>query len=185
MSEATMSAENPYTAPDAALDTGDNAQYQPKVFSFSGRIGRMRYLAYSFGISFLLMAIVTFVTAFAGAMGADAGNSVMGMVGIGLLVLVYIVVIVLSVGFARRRFNDLDRSGWWLLTFLIPVVNLLASIYLIFFPGADGPNKFGPAPATNSIGVLILGWTIPLLFIVGIAAAILVPQFAGVAPVPQ
>ncbi len=185
MNEATMSESNPYSAPDAELDTGHESLYQPRLFSFNGRIGRMRYLAYSFGISFLLVFIVSFLAAFAGAMGADAGSSITGIVAMGLFGLIYLAVIVLTIGFAKRRINDLDRSGWWLLTFLIPVVNLLASIYLLFFPGSEGPNKFGPAPAENSIGVLIVGWAIPVLFIAGIAAAVLIPQFAGMAPVPQ
>ncbi|MCP4387562.1 MAG: DUF805 domain-containing protein [Gammaproteobacteria bacterium] len=184
-----MSETNPYTAPDAALDSGHETLYEPKIFSFSGRIGRMRYLAYSFGISFLLMLVIGVVTGMMAALGATAGiaagESIMGMVVLGLSAVVYIAVIVLSIGFAKRRFNDLDRSGWWLLTFLVPLVNLLVSIYLVFFPGSDGSNKFGPAPTANSIGVLILGWAIPVLFIVGIAAAVLVPQFAGLAPVPQ
>ncbi|MCP4388391.1 MAG: DUF805 domain-containing protein, partial [Gammaproteobacteria bacterium] len=57
-----MSETNPYTAPDAALDSGHETLYEPKIFSFSGRIGRMRYLAYSFGISFLLMLVIGVVT---------------------------------------------------------------------------------------------------------------------------
>ena len=40
MSEATLTADaNPYSAPDAALDTGQDDLYQPKIFSFNGRIG--------------------------------------------------------------------------------------------------------------------------------------------------
>ncbi|MDH3387372.1 MAG: DUF805 domain-containing protein [Gammaproteobacteria bacterium] len=177
-----MSEANPYTAPDAALDTGLDALYQPKIFSFNGRIGRMRYLAYGFGISFLLVALVSFLTAMAGAMGAGMGDSSMGIVGIILIGLIYIAVIVLSVAFAKRRFNDLNRSGWWLLLFLIPVVNLIVSIYLVFFPGTEGPNNFGPAPAANSIGVLIVGWIIPVLFILGIVAAVAIPQYQSFAP---
>ncbi len=184
MSEA-MSETNPYSAPDAALDSGHEAMYEPKVFSFSGRIGRMRYLAYSFGISFLLMFIVGFVTAMMGYMGEAAGESMLGIVVLGVSALVYLAVIVLSIGFAKRRFNDLDRSGWWILTFLVPLVNLLVSIYLVFFPGSEGSNKFGPAPAENSMGVLILGWAIPVFFIAGIAAAILIPQFVGMPPAAQ
>ena len=50
MSEAILEGDaNPYSAPDAALDTGQDDLYQPKIFSFSGRIGRMRYLAYGIG----------------------------------------------------------------------------------------------------------------------------------------
>ena len=174
-----MSDQNPYSAPGAALDDGQQALYEPKIFSFSGRIGRMRYLAYSFGLSFLVMFAVTFLTAF---MSAAGGDGILGMISMAVMIVAYVAVVLLSIGFARRRFNDLDRSGWWLLTFLIPVVNLLVSIYLLFFPGSDGPNKFGPAPVANSVGVLIAGWAVPAVFILGIVAAIAIPAFVGTAP---
>jgi uncharacterized membrane protein YhaH (DUF805 family) len=57
MSEASISDINPYDAPDASLDTGhDEESYQPKIFSFSGRIGRMRYLAYNVGANLVMLA---------------------------------------------------------------------------------------------------------------------------------
>ena len=180
-----MSAVNPYDAPDAALDTGQDELYQPSIFSFSGRIGRMRYLAYGIGINFLLMAIIGFVSAMLGFAGGGLGSSSMGMMGMGLFGIFYLVAIVLSVMFAKRRLNDLNRSGWWFLLFIVPIVNLLMTIYLLFFPGTDGSNNFGPAPVANTLGVLILGWMLPVFFILGIAAAVLIPQFAGVAPVGQ
>ncbi len=170
-----MNDQNPYGAPAAALDNGQQTRYLPSVFSFSGRIGRVRYLAYSFGISMLVMILATFVT----GMLAATGDGIVSMIAMAILVMSYVALILLSFGFARRRFNDLDRSGWWLLTFLIPLVNLLASIYLLFFPGSDGPNRFGPAPAPNTAGVLIAGWAVPAVIIVGIVAAVAVPNFAG------
>ena len=43
MSEASLAQDtNPYSAPDASLDTADAEEYQPKIFSVNGRIGRMR-----------------------------------------------------------------------------------------------------------------------------------------------
>lgn len=174
-----MSDQNPYSAPDAALDGAQDAVYEPKIFAFHGRLGRMRYLAYSFGLSFLVMVAVTFLTAF---MSAAGGDGILGMISVAVMIVAYVAVVLLSIGFAKRRFNDLDRSGWWLLTFLVPLVNLLVSIYLLFFPGTDGPNKFGPAPTTNSVGVLIAGWAVPAVFVLGIVAAIAIPQLAGMAP---
>jgi uncharacterized membrane protein YhaH (DUF805 family) len=172
-----MSDANPYSAPDAALDTGQDVLYQPKIFSFSGRIGRMRYLAYGIGLYILLMAAMIPLGGMAASMGGEAGMSMLGMVMIGLF---YIAIFAISIMFAKRRLNDLNRSGWWFLVFLIPIVNLLMTIYILFFPGSDGDNKFGPAPTSNSVGVLILGWMMPVFFIVGIGAAILLPQFAAV-----
>ena len=181
MSEAAISEANPYSAPDADLESGrSSTTYNPKIISFQGRIGRLRYLAYNIGATFLLMLVMmpligmsTFV---GGAAGGETGMSAMGMVGI---IVYYVAAILISVMYAKRRLNDLNRSGWWFLLFIVPIVNLLLAIYLIFFPGTEGSNNFGPAPMANSIGVMILGWSMPALFVLGIAAAILVPQFAG------
>ena len=184
MSEAiTADDANPYSAPDASLDTGQDDLYQPKIFSFNGRIGRMRYLAYGIGVNVLLMAVmIPLGGALGGAgglMGGEAGMSMITMLVVGIF---YIATFVISIMFAKRRLNDLNRSGWWFLLFLIPIVNLLLAIYVLFFPGTDGDNNFGPAPVANSIGVLILGWIFPVLMILGIVAAIAVPMLAGTAP---
>jgi uncharacterized membrane protein YhaH (DUF805 family) len=184
MSEAILADDaNPYSTPDASLDAGQDDLYQPKIFSFSGRIGRMRYLAYGIGVNILLMAVmIPFGGVLGGAgglMGGEAGMSMIAMLGIGGF---YIATFVISIMFAKRRLNDLNRSGWWFLLFLIPLVNLLFAIYILFFPGTDGDNNFGPAPAANSIGVLILGWMFPAIMILGIVAAVAIPMFTGTAP---
>jgi len=179
MSEASISDVNPYDAPDASLDNGQEEIYQPKIFSFNGRIGRMRYLAYSIGVNFLLMLVVVPLAGASAFMGGDPTTSMIGMLGIGIF---YVVTIAISVMFAKRRLNDLNRSGWWFLLFIIPIINLILAIYLIFFPGTSGNNNFGAAPAANSVGVLILGWMFPALMILGIVAAVVIPQFAGMAP---
>ncbi len=177
-----MSDANPYSAPGAALEIGHDDTYSPSIISFQGRIGRMRYLAYSIGVSLVMMIAMMVVMPMLGASmamvggGGPEGMSMIGLVFIGIF---YIATIVFSVMFAKRRLNDLNRSGWWFLLFLVPVVNLLMAIYLIFFPGTQGSNNFGPEPAANSVGVLILGWSLPVLFVLGIVAAIAIPQFAG------
>ena len=176
-----MTDANPYTAPDAALDTGvDNELYEPSIFSFNGRIGRLRYLAYGLGVNFVLMLVMMPIMGGAMFAGAAAGPESMGILSIIAIIVFYVVTIVVSVMFAKRRLNDLNRSGWWFLLFIVPIVNLLLAIYLIFFPGTDGSNNFGPPPVANSIGVLILGWMFPVLMLLGILAAIAVPMMAGV-----
>jgi uncharacterized membrane protein YhaH (DUF805 family) len=176
---AGTTAENPYDAPEAELDSGSGELYSPKILSFNGRIGRLRYLAYGVGTSFLLMLAMIPLGAASALMGGEAASS--GIATVGVLVL-YAAMIVVSVMFGKRRLNDLNRSGWWFLLFLVPIANLLLSIYMVFFPGSAGDNNFGPAPEANSIGVLILGWIMPALFILGIVAAIVIPQFAGIVP---
>ena len=183
MSEADMNDSNPYSAPGAELGGGQDATYQPKVISFSGRLGRMRYLAYNLGLNIALsLLMIPFVgaAAFMGGMGASPEST--GMLGMVVMAVVYIGSIVISVMFAKRRLNDLNRSGWWMLLMFVPLVNLLLVIYMLFFPGTDGSNNFGPAPVANTIGVLILGWLFIGVFVLGIVAAIAMPAMLGVPP---
>lgn len=48
-----------------------------------------------------------------------------------------------------KRFHDRDKSGWWVLIGLIPIIG---SIWLLvelgFLKGTPGPNRFGP-PVTD------------------------------------
>lgn len=174
-----MEDANPYSAPGSELDQGGNEVYQPTIFSFNGRIGRLRYLAYGIGIMFLLMAVMVPLM---GATMFTAGESAMSMITILALGVFYIAAIVLSVMFAKRRLNDLNRSGWWFLLSFVPVVNILLTIYLIFFPGTEGSNNWGPAPGPNSLGVKILALSIPVIALLGIAAAMVVPMMYGIPP---
>lgn len=172
-----MAADNPYSTPDAELDNGQDGLYSPSIISFNGRIGRLRYLAYGIGANFLLGLVMIPLVGASAFMGGEAAASTVGTIG---MVAFYAATIVISVMFAKRRLNDLNRSGWWSLLLFVPIVNLAPVIYLLFFPGSEGGNNFGPAPQANSIGVLILGWMLPALMILGIVVAIVVPQLAGI-----
>ena len=45
-----------------------------------------------------------------------------------------------------KRWHDLNLSGWFTLTLLIPLVNLLIMLALGILPGTAGENKYGPDP---------------------------------------
>ena len=173
---AQMTADNPYSAPDAELVGGQSELYVPSIFSFNGRIGRLRYMAYSTATYFLLMLVMIPVVGTSAFMGGEPAVSGVGAIAVGVL---SIAMLVAGVAFAKRRLNDLNRSGWWILLSIVPFVNLLFTIYVIFFPGTDSDNDFGAAPAANSLGVQILGWLMPAVFVLGIAAAVVIPLLAG------
>jgi uncharacterized membrane protein YhaH (DUF805 family) len=44
---------------------------------------------------------------------------------------------------AARRLHDTDRSGWWLLLGLIPVIGSLVLIFFLVQKGTEGSNRFG------------------------------------------
>ncbi len=143
---------NPYQAPSADVNNSSEANtYSPQVFSFDGRIGRLRYLAYS------LVAMIFYIPALIGIAlgGIDSSSgemSAIGIIGTGLsviLVLGWMFVI------AKRRFNDINVTGWLCLLMIIPLVNAIVSLVLLFVPGTQGSNNFGPMPEANSVGVKI------------------------------
>jgi uncharacterized membrane protein YhaH (DUF805 family) len=51
-----------------------------------------------------------------------------------------------SLAMGVRRLHDTDRSGWWWLLVLIPVIGLIVLIVFWCFEGTRGPNRFGPDP---------------------------------------
>lgn len=177
-----MTDENPYITPDAILDTGTDEFYQPSIFSFNGRIGRLRYLAYGIGINVLLMLVMFPIMGGAALMGGEAE---MSMAGILVAAVFYLLAIVASVMFGKRRLNDLNRSGWWFLLFIVPLVNLLLVIYVLFFPGTQSSNNFGSAPTANSLGVKLTASVVPVIMILGMVAAIAIPTFQGYMMGPQ
>ena len=47
---------------------------------------------------------------------------------------------------AVRRLHDIDRSGWWLLIILIPLVGIIVFLVWACTRGTLGANRFGPDP---------------------------------------
>ncbi|MEM7468542.1 MAG: DUF805 domain-containing protein [Pseudomonadota bacterium] len=168
-----MNEVNPYESPTANASLGGDEAYEPKMLAFSGRIGRARYLAYSIVCNMLIGIPVGIVVAmFAGSGLLEGDSSVAAVIAIGLLYALSFVVLFV---FARRRLNDLDRSGWWSLLFIVPLLNLILGLYLLFGPGTDGANRFGPPPTKNSSTILIV--ILALLVFVGILAAVAIPAY--------
>lgn len=47
-----------------------------------------------------------------------------------------------SIMLTCRRLHDLDWSGWAQLILYIPIANIFFLIYILFFPGTNGRNRF-------------------------------------------
>ena len=133
------------------------------MWSASGRIGRLRYLAYSTGAWLL-------VGAFAGLVAAIL-DPTFAMI---LAVVAYIAALVFGVIAGIQRSHDMDWSGWTLFLNIIPLVGLI----WVFKPGSAGTNNYGPPPPPNTTGVKVLGLLLPIVFVIGMLAAIAIPAYA-------
>lgn len=164
---------NPYASPGAAVSDvgGDDERYQPRIFSTQGRIGRLRYLAYATVAAVAAMLVTGVLGALLmGLTGSgDSGTGMAIMLGA-----LYIPVLAVSFIMAKRRLNDLDRTGWLSLLLLVPLLNLVMALYLMFWPGTAGSNRYGPKPVPNHWAIILLALVIPLC---GVMAAISIPAY--------
>lgn len=170
-----MGNTNPYQAP-AAQVADINPQYSDLwVYTMEGRLGRLRYLAYSFGLSVVIQLIATITVGLASVIPGDIG-AILTMI---IMIVAYIMLLVTSFFILIKRIHDVNRSGWLLLLLLVPLINIFFGLYMLFARGTDGENNFGPPPPPNSRGVVIAAFVLIGLFVLGIAAAILVPALLG------
>ena len=57
-----------------------------------------------------------------------------------------------GIAVAVRRLHDTDRSGWWLLLSLVPIVGGIIVIVFYCLDGTTGTNRFGPDPKSANLG---------------------------------
>jgi uncharacterized membrane protein YhaH (DUF805 family) len=153
--------QNPYGAPRAKV--GDAAEeFQPvKLFAVSGRIGRARYIVYSMLVSFaLILPAMALVALSPGP-------------GLFVLAVAYIAMFVISIMLTIQRSHDFNMTGWFSLLVFVPLANLV----FWFVPGTDGPNRFGAKTPPNSTRVSVALWIVPVVFVLGVAAAVALPAY--------
>jgi uncharacterized membrane protein YhaH (DUF805 family) len=105
------------------LATGTYAQ-------FSGRASRSEYWWFA-----LASLLVIFVAAFVDAI---AGTAV-------VTVLAYLFLIIPGIAVSVRRLHDTNRSGWYLLLNLVPLIGSILIFIWAVTPGDAKANDYGPA----------------------------------------
>lgn len=106
--------------------------------NFSGRAHRKEYW---------MFVLFNFIVAF--GLGFIDGLIETGGVLGGLYNLA---VLLPALGVSVRRLHDTNRSGWWLLISLIPIIGALVLLYFMVIEGDDGPNDYGALPPAEPSG---------------------------------
>jgi uncharacterized membrane protein YhaH (DUF805 family) len=165
-----MESSTPYSPPQTEL-IGDQEEYgEIKILSSKGRIGRLRYIAYTIGISLLCSLVMAVLSGFVGMILAE---SQAGLFLIAVFVLGYGAMLLINVLLTIQRSHDFNVTGWLSLILVIPFVPLIFWI----IPGTEGANRFGPQPPPNK-GAGVIAIVLLLLFaILGILAAIAIPAY--------
>jgi len=109
-----------------------------KYATFTGRARRKEFWFFTLG-NFLAVLGLGVVD---GLMGNfDPQYEIGPLSGLYLLA-----VLVPSIAVTVRRLHDTDRSGWWILLGLIPIVGGLVLLYFEVLDSQPGTNRFGPNP---------------------------------------
>lgn len=70
----------------------------------------------------------------------------------GLLSSIYSLFVILpNLAVTTRRLHDINRSGWWQLLYLIPIIGWLVLLYFFVSKGNIGANRFGEDPKQNDL----------------------------------
>lgn len=100
--------------------------------NFEGRSNRGEYWW-----AFLAIILVSLVLGIIdGFLTAGGGIPILGLI-------FSLATLVPGIAIGVRRLHDIDKSGWWLLIGLVPVVGFLVLIYFLVQPPTQGPNRFG------------------------------------------
>jgi len=120
---------------------------QKLLFSFEGRINRAKFWLVLIGI-LIVEVIVVGGTGGSAYFYTDSRAAMESMGAAGFIPLV-IFIPLLWIGLAVnvKRWHDRDKSGWWILINLVPVIGGLWSLIETgFLPGTHGSNRFGADP---------------------------------------
>jgi uncharacterized membrane protein YhaH (DUF805 family) len=151
-------ATSPYAPPRASVAQEGPDVGELKVFTVQGRIGRLRYLAWTMALTFvgLVLGALCF------------GIMSMSLVAGGLLgAIVLVAFVVVSIQMGAQRLHDAGWSAWLLLLNLVPVVGGFFPLLMIVVPGNGGPNRYGAPPPPNSRTVKLLAvlWILVLALV--------------------
>ncbi len=102
--------------------------------NFKGRARRQEYWMFAF-INLIIILILNTIDRVAFSADMAILSSIYGLA-----------ILIPGIAVAVRRLHDTDRSGWWALLGLIPIVGTIILIVMMCFDSTSGTNRFGPNP---------------------------------------
>jgi uncharacterized membrane protein YhaH (DUF805 family) len=133
MSDATLHNHTGGVAFKDAIKTGFS-----KYATFDGRAPRSEFW---FWVLFTVLA-----SAAAGIVDRVLGLNFLEDSAGPFAALFNLLVLIPSLAVGARRLHDIDRSGWWQLLGLVPVIGWIVLVVFFVTRGTAGSNRFGPDP---------------------------------------
>ena len=109
-----------------------------KYAVFSGRARRKEYWMFIL-FNIIITVVLALIDYLTGTFSPRAGVGLLG----GLYALA---VLIPSLAVTVRRLHDTDRTGWWILIGLIPVIGGIVLLIFMLLDSQSGANQYGPNP---------------------------------------
>lgn len=72
--------------------------------------------------------------------------------GAGLLSTIFsLAILIPSIAVSVRRLHDIDRTGWWVLISLVPLIGWIVLLVFHVQDSTPGPNRYGPNPKSANV----------------------------------
>jgi uncharacterized membrane protein YhaH (DUF805 family) len=106
--------------------------------NFSGRACRSEFWWWTLFVSLVMLGTII----------------IDGLSGVPVTYLIWLLATFLpSLAVQIRRLHDLDKSGWFWLFNLIPLVGPIILLVWFCTKGTDGPNSYGPDPLAGNMPI--------------------------------
>ncbi|MBU1126661.1 MAG: DUF805 domain-containing protein [Patescibacteria group bacterium] len=107
-----------------------------KYVVFKGRAGRREFWMFV-----LFNLIISLVLSLIEGLFSDDTSILSGIYSLAILLP--------SLAVGVRRLHDTNRSAWWLLLLLIPIIGPIVLIVFYALEGDKAANQYGPVPPTE------------------------------------
>lgn len=113
-----------------------------KYFVFNGRARRKEYW-YFFLFNLLIAYAFSLADMFTGTIDPDTGYGILsGFYSLAIFIP--------SIAVGVRRLHDTNRSGWWLLIVLIPIIGAITLLVFCALDSDPNENQYGINPKLGS-----------------------------------
>lgn len=121
------------------------------LFSFEGRVGRGPYWTFLF-VMLVVFGVLAAISMIA-MMNAQDPSSAGGMASLPMTITM-LLFIWPALAIQAKRWHDVDKSAWWMLIGIVPVVGgLIALVFNGFIAGTPSANRFDPAPVRAPVAM--------------------------------
>ena len=149
-------SNNPYNAPQSNVSLGAKEENycEIRLFSTEARLGRLRYFNRLCVVSYNLTMLVSIFAFIIRSKAYERKIPVFGWmhpnVVIGIFAILFLLLLATLIFAVIQRLHDTNHSGWFALLLLIPAINVVLGIALLFIPSSTEPNNFGSPPPKNT-----------------------------------